>query len=118
MIKGNELAGRSGSRVSAYVLQKAILHFYTTCRLFPAGVVAELDSVKDWSLKCAKALRRLVHGFILMKNKFVFLFGPPLANINLYDGENNSLTDCGMIPIPNLSLGWAFASFDETITWG
>ena len=48
-------------RMSAYVLKRAILHFYGKCRLFPKGVVAELESVQDWALKTGKALRRLVN---------------------------------------------------------
>lgn len=58
VVKGSQ----GNPRLSAYVLQRAILHFYTSCKLFPAGVIAELESVQVWSLKCGKALRRLVHG--------------------------------------------------------
>ncbi len=48
-------------RLSAYVLKRAILHFYSKGKLFPKGVVAELESVQDWALKTGKALRRLVN---------------------------------------------------------
>ena len=46
--------------MSRFVLQKAILHFYSECRLYPSGLVSELPSVQDWALKCAKAIVRLV----------------------------------------------------------
>ena len=51
---------RGNPRMSRFVLQKAILHFYSECRLYPSGLVSELPSVQDWALKCAKAIVRLV----------------------------------------------------------
>ncbi len=56
VVKGS--AGRA--RLSELVLQRAILQFYSSNKLFPSGVVAELPSVQDWSLKVGKALKRLV----------------------------------------------------------
>ena len=50
-------------------LKRAILAFYTQYRLFPTGVVSELDSVQDWADKCSKALKRLVPS-----NKIQILF--------------------------------------------
>ena len=55
-IKG--LEGRV--RLSKRLLQRAILHFYTEKRLFPPGVVAEMDSAQEWALKMGKAIKRLV----------------------------------------------------------
>ena len=55
VVKGSQ--GRA--RLSEKVLQKAILHFYSSQKLFPSGVVAELPSVQEWSLKNGKALKRL-----------------------------------------------------------
>ena len=55
VVKG--LQGRT--RASAYVLQKAILDFYSGCKLFPSGVVAELPSVQTWALKHGLALKKL-----------------------------------------------------------
>lgn len=54
---------RGNPRMSRFVLQKAILHFYSECRLYPLGIVSELPSVQDWALKCAKAIVRLVLWF-------------------------------------------------------
>jgi len=56
VVKGS--AGRA--RLSDFVLQRAVLQFYSSNKLFPSGVVAELPSVQEWSLKVGKALKRLV----------------------------------------------------------
>ncbi len=50
---------QGGCRVSAYVVQRAILQFYSECKLYPAGIVSELPSVQDWALKCGVAIKRL-----------------------------------------------------------
>ncbi|CAL1159369.1 unnamed protein product, partial [Cladocopium goreaui] len=51
------IRGSQGNpRLSIVTLKRAILAFYTQYRLFPTGVVSELDSVQDWADKCAKAL--------------------------------------------------------------
>ena len=61
-------------RPSKRVLQTAILHFYTERRLFPRGVVAEMDSAREWAMKMGKALKRLVfwqpvtHSFYVWQN--------------------------------------------------
>ena len=47
-------------RLSKRVLQKAILHFYSERQLFPRGVVAEMDSAREWALKMGRAIKRLV----------------------------------------------------------
>lgn len=54
-VKGN----RGKSRVSAYVLQGAILEYFTKHRLFPSGVAAEIASVRDWALRNAVAVKKL-----------------------------------------------------------
>ena len=55
------IRGSQGNpRLSIVKLKRAILAFYTQYRLFPTGVVSELDSVQDWADKCSKALKRLV----------------------------------------------------------
>ena len=55
-------------RLSHRVLKRAILQFYSQQRLFPAGVVAELDAVQQWATKNGKALKRLapLHGMNVM----------------------------------------------------
>ena len=55
VVKG--LNGRT--RASAYVLQRAILEYYSSSKLFPSGVVAELPAVQTWSLKHGLALKKL-----------------------------------------------------------
>jgi hypothetical protein len=53
--------GSGGSpHLSTVTLQKSILLFYSQCKLFPSGVVAEMDSVQKWARKCGKAIKRLV----------------------------------------------------------
>ena len=47
-------------RLSEVVLQRAVLQFYSQYKLYPAGLVSELESVQAWGLKCGKALKRLV----------------------------------------------------------
>ena len=55
------MKGSNGrARLSAHVIAKAVTHFYSKYRLFPTGVVAELESVQDWAMKCGRALKRLV----------------------------------------------------------
>ena len=48
------------SRISAYSLQKAILHFYTEQHLYPTGVFSDLPCVQAWALKYAVAIKKLV----------------------------------------------------------
>lgn len=48
------------ARLSHRVLKRAILMFYSQERLFPSGIVAELDAVQEWARKNAKAIKRLV----------------------------------------------------------
>ncbi|CAK9000099.1 unnamed protein product [Durusdinium trenchii] len=55
VVKGTE--GRP--HISAGVLKRAILAFYSSCSLFPLGLVAELPAVDQWAEKSAKALKRL-----------------------------------------------------------
>lgn len=55
-------------RLSAYVLQKALLHHYTKHKLFPAGVYADLPCVQEWALKHAVAIKKLVPSLSLEKN--------------------------------------------------
>lgn len=51
--------------MSKYVLQKAILQFYSECGLYPAGIVSELPSVQEWALKSARAIQRLASLFVI-----------------------------------------------------
>lgn len=48
------------SRVSAYVIQDALLSFYTEAKLYPSGVYREIPAVQDWALKYGVAIRKLV----------------------------------------------------------
>ena len=56
------------ARISPYTVQAALLDIYTTKRLFPQGIVAEIPAVQDWSLKNGIALARLVPSMILFYN--------------------------------------------------
>ena len=46
--------------MSAYAIQKAILTFYSTHKLYPPGLVSELPCVMDWALRMGFGLKRLV----------------------------------------------------------
>ena len=48
------------ARVSAWTLQKAILHFFTEQRLYPTGIFSDLPCVQAWALKHAVAIKKLV----------------------------------------------------------
>ena len=50
---------RGQTRASAYVLQRAILEFYSGSKLYPSGVVSELPAVQTWALKHGLALKKL-----------------------------------------------------------
>ena len=70
--------GSGGSpHLSTVTLQKSILLFYSQCKLFPSGVVAEMESVQKWARKCGKAIKRLVppHMFAIKLLVLVYLFG-------------------------------------------
>ena len=55
------IKGANGKpRVSAYVLQKALLEFFTQFKLFPMGVYADIPAVQSWALKYAVAIKKLV----------------------------------------------------------
>ena len=60
-VKGSQ----GNPRMSKYVLQKAILQFYSECGLYPAGIVSELASVQEWALKSARAIQRLASVIVL-----------------------------------------------------
>ena len=45
--------------LSAYAIQKGVLMYYTTNKLFPPGLCAELPCVDVWSFKVGNALKRL-----------------------------------------------------------
>ena len=55
VIKG----AKGASRVSAYVMQDALLRFYTKHKLFPSGVYAEIPAVQSWALKYGLAIKKL-----------------------------------------------------------
>ena len=54
------------SRVSAYVIQAALLSYYTEVKLYPLGIYAEIPAVQDWALKYGVAIRKLVSPQILV----------------------------------------------------
>ena len=54
------------SRVSAYVIQAALLSYYTEAKLYPSGIYAEIPAVQDWALKYGVAIRKLVSPQILV----------------------------------------------------
>jgi len=54
------------SRVSAYVIQDALLSFYTEAKLYPSGVYREIPAVQDWALKYGVAIRKLVSPQIMV----------------------------------------------------
>ncbi|CAK9033257.1 unnamed protein product [Durusdinium trenchii] len=48
------------ARLSVYTMQKAILQFYSQCKLFPSGVVSEIPAVQDWAMKMSIAIAKMV----------------------------------------------------------
>ena len=67
------IKGANGkSRVSAYTLQRALLEFFTECKLFPVGIYADVPAVQSWALKYAVAIKKLVT--LLSHSKFHSLF--------------------------------------------
>eukprot|EP00435_Cladocopium_sp_Y103_P059534 s220_g21.t1 len=51
VVKGSMNRARNTPQMSAYTLQKAILHFYEEKKLFPQGLCSALPAVQDWALK-------------------------------------------------------------------
>ena len=49
----------SRKRYSAYIIHRALLHWYETCNLTPRGVSVWAASVVDWSLRTSNAARKL-----------------------------------------------------------
>ena len=60
VIKG----AKGSSRVSAYVMQDALLGFYSKYKLFPAGIYSEIPAVQSWALKHGLAIKKMVTSFI------------------------------------------------------
>lgn len=53
-------AANGKSRVSAYVIQEALLSFFTKHRLYPSGIYSEIPACRDWALRNAVAIKKLV----------------------------------------------------------
>jgi hypothetical protein len=53
------LATRGKGRFSSHLLKACILSFYEKKKLFPNGMVAEMECIQAWSLKMGLALQRL-----------------------------------------------------------
>lgn len=62
---------KGAPRVSAYVMQDALLRFYTKHKLFPSGVYAEIPAVQSWALKYGLAIKKMVTSWSLV-NCFCF----------------------------------------------
>ena len=58
------------TRASAYVLQQAVLQYYSDKKLFPSGLVAELPAVASWALKQGFALKKLATQLTNIINMF------------------------------------------------
>ena len=50
----------SKGRFSSHIFTGAILRFYAAKKLFPAGIVKEMECIQKWSLRMGLALQRLV----------------------------------------------------------
>ena len=57
----------SKGRFSSHILAEAIIKFYETKKLFPAGIVKSMDCIQKWSIRMGRALQRVVplSGYIL-----------------------------------------------------
>lgn len=73
-------------RLSAYVLQKALLHHYTRQKLFPAGVYADLPCVQEWALKHAVAIKKLAP--LLLLKVFSWWIGFVVIHFKFFGCEN------------------------------
>ena len=54
------LATKGRGRFSSHLLKSCILTFFEKERLFPKGIVKEMECVQSWSLKMGRGLQRLV----------------------------------------------------------
>lgn len=54
-------------------MQKAILQFYSQCKLFPSGVVSEIPAVQDWAMKMSIAIAKMVTLHIVYCHGHLFL---------------------------------------------
>lgn len=50
----------STGRFSSHILAEAIVKFYETKKLFPAGIVKNMDCIQKWSIRMGRALQRVV----------------------------------------------------------
>ncbi|CAL1135652.1 unnamed protein product [Cladocopium goreaui] len=84
------IKGANGkSRVSAYVLQKALLEFFTQFKLFPMGVYADIPAVQSWALKYAVAIKKLVSRFRRLLRR------APSSKYNKLSEIKQKAKDCG-----------------------
>lgn len=64
----------SRGRFSSHILAESILRFYEAKKLFPAGIVKEMDCIQKWSIRMGRALQRLVSLFGFIAHMFFDFF--------------------------------------------
>lgn len=71
------MTSQGKGRFSAHILKQALLEFFQCEKLYPRGMVPEMDCVQAWALRNGQAMQRLVacHLKSLLK-QFSFLTWP------------------------------------------
>ena len=64
------LVRMSRGRFSAHILSDAICIFYEKHRLFPKGIVTEMECIQEWSKRMGLALQRLDTSSYLQNQNF------------------------------------------------
>ena len=54
------MTSKGKGRFSAHILKEALLEFFQSEKLYPRGMVPEMDCVQAWALRNAQAMQRLV----------------------------------------------------------
>ncbi len=54
------MTSKGKGRFSAHILKEALLEFFQSEKLYPRGIVPEMDRVQAWSLRNGQAMQRLV----------------------------------------------------------
>ena len=72
------MTSKGKGRFSAHILKQALLEFFQSEKLYPRGMVPEMDCVQAWALRNGQAMQRLVacHSLKILFKQFSFLTWP------------------------------------------
>ena len=59
VIEAVMLTSGGKGRFSSHILAEAVLLFFETAKLFPAGICRDMECVAKWALKVGRTLQRL-----------------------------------------------------------